>query len=462
MAGPIPFTIGDVETAPTALTLSANSSNPTVLPNANIIFGGSGSNRTVNLLPATNQSGAATVTVTVSDGLASASNTFVLTVNTANTPPIISSVADQSINEDTPAGPIAFTVNDVESPAASLTMTGNSSNPSLVSSTNFSFGGIGTNRTVTITPLPDQFGTGVITLTVTDTNGATASASFTLTVKPVNDSPTLNPLADLALNEDASPHDVVLSGISSGAANENQTLTVIATNNNIELFSDFTLTYTSPDTAGVLTFRPAANASGSALVTVTVSDGGSSNNVSSRSFTVSFQPTNDPPTISLIPDQVTAENTPLSVSFTINDVETAASNLVVTAFSLDSSLVPPANIALVGSGNNRAIHLLPAANQLGTTIIVLNVSDGTANTSASFFFTVSASAPPALQISRIDTTNRISFFSQSGKSYVLESKVDLNAPSWTPLSTVPGTGAVVIILDSPAPESNRFYRLRIE
>ena len=49
---------------------------------------------------------------------------------------------------------------------------------------------------------------------------------FNLVVNPVNDPPTLNPLASLNINEDAGLQTIVLNGISSGAANENQTLTV--------------------------------------------------------------------------------------------------------------------------------------------------------------------------------------------------------------------------------------------
>jgi formylglycine-generating enzyme required for sulfatase activity len=53
------------------------------VPNANIVFGGSGANRTVTVTPASSQTGTATITVTVSDGSLSASDTFLLTVNSA-------------------------------------------------------------------------------------------------------------------------------------------------------------------------------------------------------------------------------------------------------------------------------------------------------------------------------------------------------------------------------------------
>lgn len=72
----VEFSIDDVET-PNSLTVSSSSSNPVLVPNANITFGGSGPFRTVIITPAINQTGTATITVTVSDGSLAASNSFV-------------------------------------------------------------------------------------------------------------------------------------------------------------------------------------------------------------------------------------------------------------------------------------------------------------------------------------------------------------------------------------------------
>jgi hypothetical protein len=78
--GAIAFTIGDVETAATSLTLTRASSNLTLIPLSGIVFGGSGTNRTVTVTPAANQLGSSTITVSVSDGALSASDTFLVTV----------------------------------------------------------------------------------------------------------------------------------------------------------------------------------------------------------------------------------------------------------------------------------------------------------------------------------------------------------------------------------------------
>lgn len=75
------FTIGDAEDAASALTLSKSSSNTTVVPSANVVFGGSGASRTVTVTPAGGQTGSSTIGVTVTDsnGLAT-SITFLVNV----------------------------------------------------------------------------------------------------------------------------------------------------------------------------------------------------------------------------------------------------------------------------------------------------------------------------------------------------------------------------------------------
>ncbi|MEK7678105.1 MAG: PQQ-binding-like beta-propeller repeat protein, partial [Verrucomicrobiota bacterium] len=79
--GPIAFTVGDAEQAAGSLSLSASSSNTGLIPNGSVTFGGSGANRTLSIMPATNQFGTATITVTVSDGSATTSTNFQVTVN---------------------------------------------------------------------------------------------------------------------------------------------------------------------------------------------------------------------------------------------------------------------------------------------------------------------------------------------------------------------------------------------
>jgi VCBS repeat-containing protein len=74
-SGTINLTVGDVESAATALTLSATSSNTTLVPNGNIVFGVNGANRTLTATAVAGRTGTAILTVTVGDGQATTSIT---------------------------------------------------------------------------------------------------------------------------------------------------------------------------------------------------------------------------------------------------------------------------------------------------------------------------------------------------------------------------------------------------
>ncbi len=79
-SGPIPFTVGDASVAAGSLVVTGTSSKTNLVPDANIVFDGSGSNRTVTVTPAAGQSGSATITVRVDNGLTPAFETFVVFV----------------------------------------------------------------------------------------------------------------------------------------------------------------------------------------------------------------------------------------------------------------------------------------------------------------------------------------------------------------------------------------------
>ena len=70
-SGTINLTVADVDSAATALTLSAASSNPALVPTGNVVFAGSGADRTMTVSAVAGRSGTAILTITVSDGQAS-------------------------------------------------------------------------------------------------------------------------------------------------------------------------------------------------------------------------------------------------------------------------------------------------------------------------------------------------------------------------------------------------------
>src|SRR5690606_8013575 len=134
--GPLEFTVADGETEASSLIVSGTSSNATLVPDANIVFGGSGTDRTVTVTPAADETGSATITITVSDGDITTDTTFTLTVTAGNTAPTVASISSQQLYSDGATGPLSFTIGDAETDAASLIVTATSSNTALVPETN--------------------------------------------------------------------------------------------------------------------------------------------------------------------------------------------------------------------------------------------------------------------------------------------------------------------------------------
>ncbi len=72
----ISFTVGDLESPAADLEILVSSSNPTVIPEASVVPGGSGANRTVTITPAAGEVGNSVITITVSDFVLTTSRSF--------------------------------------------------------------------------------------------------------------------------------------------------------------------------------------------------------------------------------------------------------------------------------------------------------------------------------------------------------------------------------------------------
>ncbi len=114
--GDLPFTINDTETPSNDLIVTATSDNPTLVDPNGIILGGSNDSRTINITPAEDANGSATIIVQVDDGQATVSESFSLTVNAANDAPIITGQSILTIPENTTITLVLndFTVTDVD------------------------------------------------------------------------------------------------------------------------------------------------------------------------------------------------------------------------------------------------------------------------------------------------------------------------------------------------------------
>ena len=96
---PLPFTVNHAFTDAALLSVSAASSNPALVPDANVALAGGGANRFVTVTPASSQTGYATVTLTVSDGNTTGNSRFLVVVREAavNRPPIVEVFSNQTL-----------------------------------------------------------------------------------------------------------------------------------------------------------------------------------------------------------------------------------------------------------------------------------------------------------------------------------------------------------------------------
>lgn len=128
--------------------------------------------------------------------------------SSANQAPTISKLPAQSTPEDIPKT-VSFTVGDPDGAVISLSLSKSSSNTALLPLNRISFGGSGANRSATLSPAPNQYGSATVTVSVSD-GSKSASTTFSLTVAPQNDAPILGAPSSIQL---ISGTPTALSGI---------------------------------------------------------------------------------------------------------------------------------------------------------------------------------------------------------------------------------------------------------
>jgi hypothetical protein len=403
-------------------------------------------NGTLSFTPAPNAFGTATVTVKLHDdaGTAnggvdtSAPQTFTITINAVNDAPSFVKGADQTVNEDAGAQtvtPWATAISagpaNESSQTVSFEITGNT-NPAL-----FAAGpSVAPNGALTYTPAANANGTATITLRIHDDGGtanggidASATQSFVITVTAVNDAPTFVKGSDPTVLEDAGAQTVNTwaTAISAGPADEaSQTLTFTATNDNNVLFS----VQPAIATDGTLTYTPAPNAYGSAIVTVTLKDNGGTANggvdETQQTFTINVTPVNDAPSFTKGADQTVNEDagaqtvTPWATAISAGPNEASQTvNFVVSNDNNGLFSVQPAVAA------NGALTYTPAADAFGTAMVTVFIHDDGGTTNGG----VDQSATQTFTIT-VNSVNDAPSFTKGPNQTVLEDAGAQTASSW--------------------------------
>lgn len=146
-----------------------------------------------------------------------------------------------------------------------------------------------------------------------------------------------------------------------------------------------------------LFFMPESNYSGDDGFTYQASDGELTSNIGQ--VTIHITPVDDGPAIGAISslDKIVAGSVVGPIPFTVSDIDTPASALVVTAQSDNAEIAPAQvpNIVLGGTDSERWVTVTTNPGVVGTVRITLTVSDGEYSAGTSFTIRVVNQAPVA-------------------------------------------------------------------
>lgn len=250
--------------------------------------------------------------------------------------------------------------------------------------------------------LADFFGDDSLTFQVCDSAAPPNcdSAAVSVTIQPVNDPPSFTSGGSVTVLEDSGNFlSAWASSISAGPANESgQTVSFTVSSDNDSLFS----AQPAISAAGNLSFAPAADAFGSAVLTVTLSDNGGTandgrNTSASQTMLVDVIPVNDQPSFTSGGDVSVMEDAPAQ---TIDSWAAAiSSGPYEIGQALQFTVTGNTNPALFAAGPevspDGTLTFTPTADTFGAAQITLRLVDngGTANggadTSPAQTFTIS-------------------------------------------------------------------------
>lgn len=434
------------------LTFIVSSSNPSLFSSGPSVA----PNGTLTYTPAPNANGTATVSVALKDdgGTAnggddtSATQTFVISVTAVNDAPSFTSGGNVTVNEDSAAYSAAWataiSVGPPDESSQTFTFSVANDNNALFSVQP----SIDASGNLTFTPAANAFGSATVTVTISD-NGGTANGgvdtsaphSFAITLSAVNDEPSFTAGSNVTVSEDSGAYSAPWANAISAGAGETQTLTFFVSNDNNALFAS----QPSINASGTLTFTPAANAFGTAAVTVYLQDNGGTANggddtSASVTFTIDVTPVNDEPSF------VSGGNV------SVNEDSVSYSSVWATGISAGPANESSQNVTFFVSNSNNALFsaqpsispagvlsFTVAANASGSATVSVFVKDdgGTANggddTSATQTFTLTVNA-----------VNDAPSFTGGGNVTVNEDSGAYSATWATAISAGPGEGGQTV------------------
>lgn len=383
-SGAINFSISDNDDTLTCSgSVTATSSNTSVISNSALVIGGVAPNCTISLAPVMNQSGIVTITLVANDPHSTTSSSFDVTVSPVDDAPVASNITPAAFNEDTQSI-ITLSYSDPDLDQATACNISALNNVTVTQSCGCTSGVC----TVGVTGTSNYNGPASFNYTITANAQTSAAASVTLSINPVDDAPVAILLTPAAFNEDTeSIINLSYSDIEGNAASS------------CSLSSLTHITVSTPCTCTLgscsVGVTGTSNYNGVASFSYTVSTGLLVSNSALVSLTISA--VNDAPVMAAISSKtVTRDTSTSSISVTVSDVDsvlTCGSSISMT--TSNTSLVLGTAVVWGGTAPNCSAVITPVQYVIGSLDVSFSVTDGTLSSLQTFALTVEPIAPSA-------------------------------------------------------------------
>ena len=373
----------------------------------------------------------------------STARSFFINVAEVNRPPVLSPIADQTINV---GGLLVLTlpVEDPDIPHQTLSYALGAGAPAGA--------GISAGGLFTWTPAAAQvFTTNALAVTISD-GSLSATQRFTVIVVAANLAPVLAAIDDQTLDEGG------LLSFAASASDPNgpsQSLT-------------FTLGAGAPDGAtidpstGVFAWTPTeAQGPGSFQFGILVTDSGTPPLSTARSFFINVAEVNRPPVLSPIADQTINVGGLLVLTLPVEDPDIPHQTL---SYALGAGAPAGAGISAGG-----LFTWTPAAAQANSTNVfdVVVTDDGFPTRSGTnqvrIIVTIGTLTRPRLNNPTLaNGTFTVTLEGVSGRTYLLERTLTLEQPDWAVVDEVVGSGGPMVLTDLNPTALQSFYRVRTQ
>lgn len=357
----------------------------------------------------------------------------------SNTAPTLTDVLAQTINEDGSVT-VNVTVGDAQTPVNALTLSASTNNNALFPNGSVTFGGSGANRTITLTPAANAFGTAIVSYVVTDGGGMSVTKTFTVTVNSVNDAPVFS--------------------ATQGTLSLTQNVTMTSATAPIATDADTpSLTYSMTGLPTGLSFDPATRAitgtptvTGTFTVTYSVTDGTST---VTQSFQTVVAAAHVPPIMGDVPNQTGSTGTAFNLN--LSSYVTATNGDAILGYAVASGSLPPGLTLNTATG---AITGTPTtAGTFGITVLAYD-TDGNSNADSVAFSIADATAPnvPTVTAGYPSIT--------SANSVTVEVNGEVGSTVWVNGTstgvTIGGTGKANVNLDTSGADGAKNFAITLK